>query len=593
MKRPVQRFVLQLIGGMLGGLACVHAVAAAPAWVEASDRDAQVLLDAISRFSPEQATRWGLVAYDDQALDLQPGVNARYRTALAAAREALRRDRATELNPHVREDLDIMIRSADLRIEELELNERFLLPYVGVGRTVFQGELILLTDQVDPARRAAALPRLRRYTGLVPGSTPLADLARARYEEKLRTPGLLPPFRGEVEQDLADNARYLEGVRKLFAKYRVSGGEEALAALDRQLGAYADWVRAAVLPQARTDPRLPAELYAHNLRQIGLDLRPPDLIARAELAFSEVTNELQSLAPLVARERGWPETDYRAVIARLKGEQLANEEIEPYYRTVVIPRLEQLIREHRVATLPDRPMVMRIASEAESALQPAPHMDAPPLINNRGERGTFVLPLGNPPSQGGKSEGYDDFTFKAGTWTLTAHEGRPGHELQFSRMVEQGVSRARSIFAFNSVNVEGWALYCEAEMKPYEPLDAQLIVLQLRLLRAVRAFSDPMLNLGLMTRERAHELLIHDVCLSEAFAREELDRFTFRSPGQATAYFYGYSRLMELRAATQVALGPRFDRLAFNDFIVAQGLLPPDLLARAVQADFDSGPVSR
>lgn len=577
----------------MGCLTCVQAAAAAPAWVEASDRDAQVLLDAISRFSPEQATRWGLVAYDEQALDLQPGVNARYRTALATARESLLRDRATELNPHVREDLDIMIRAADLRIEELEMDERFLLPYVGVARIVFQGELVLLTDQVDAARRAAALPRLRRYTGLFPGSTPLADLARARYEEKLRTPGLLPPFRGEVEQDLADNSRYLDGVRKLFAKYRVGGGDEALAALDRQLSAYADWVRAAVLPQARPDPRLPAELYAHNLRQIGLEVSPPELIAKAELAFSEVTNELQSLAPLVARERGWPETDYRAVVARLKREQLAREEIEPYYRTVVIPGLERLIREHRVATLPDRPMVMRIASEAESALQPAPHMDAPPLINNRGERGTFVLPLGNPPSRDGKSEGYDDFTFKAGTWTLTAHEGRPGHELQFSRMVEQGVSRARSIFAFNSVNVEGWALYCEAEMKPYEPLEAQLIVLQLRLLRAVRAFSDPMLNLGLMTRERAHELLIHDVCLSEAFAREELDRFTFRSPGQATAYFYGYSRLMELRAATQVALGSRFDRLAFNDFIVSQGLLPPDLLARAVQADFDPGPVSR
>jgi hypothetical protein len=309
-------------------------------------------------------------------------------------------------------------------------------------------------------------------------------------------------------------------------------------------------------------------------------------MTKAQLEFSEVTNELQALAPLVARDHGWPEQDYRAVIARLKQDQLPRAAIEPYYRTVVIPHLEGWIRKYRVATLPDRPMVMRVGSEAEAAVQPAPHMVPPPLIDNHGERGTFVLTLGIPPSSGGKSEGYDDFTFKAAAWTLTAHEGRPGHELQFSRMVEQGISRARGIFAFNSVNVEGWALYCEAEMKPYEPLDAQLIVLQQRLLRAFRAIADPMLNLGLMTRDHAHEILIRDVCLSEAYAREELDRFTFRLPGQATAYFYGYSRLMELRAATQIQLGSRFDRLAFNDYVVSQGLLPPDLMAAAVRSHF-------
>jgi len=48
---------------------------------------------------------------------------------------------------------------------------------------------------------------------------------------------------------------------------------------------------------------------------------------------------------------------------------------------------------------------------------------------------------------------------------------------------------------------------------------------------------------------------------------------------QAGAYFYGYSRLLELRAETELALGDRFDRLAFNNFVIDQGMLPPDLLA--------------
>ena len=143
-----------------------------------------------------------------------------------------------------------------------------------------------------------------------------------------------------------------------------------------------------------------------------------------------------------------------------------------------------------------------------------------------------------------------------------------------------------SLFAFNSVNVEGWALYAEAEMKPYEPLAGQLFALQARLQRAARAFLDPMLNLGLISPERATEILMQDVGLSAAMTKQEVDRYTFRAPGQATAYFYGYLKLMELRTATEVALGPKFNRQAFNDYIIGQGLLPPQLLAKAVQEEF-------
>src|SRR5690606_6620356 len=136
------------------------------------------------------------------------------------------------------------------------------------------------------------------------------------------------------------------------------------------------------------------------------------------------------------------------------------------------------------------------------------------------------------------------------------------------------------------VNAEGWALYAEAEMVPYEPIDGQLIALQFRLMRAARAMLDPMLNLGLIDRERASRLLLDDVVLSPAMARQEIDRYTFNAPGQAGAYFYGYTRILELRMETELALGDRFDRLAFNNFLLDQGLLPPDQLAEAVRGQF-------
>ena len=74
--------------------------------------------------------------------------------------------------------------------------------------------------------------------------------------------------------------------------------------------------------------------------------------------------------------------------------------------------------------------------------------------------------------------------------------------------------------------------------------------------------------------------------LSHAFAKEEVERFTFRWPGQANSYFYGYTRLLSLRKEIESILGPRFSPQRFHDFILDQGLLPPDLLRRAVLEHF-------
>ncbi len=590
MQRPIHA-LLRPAALLLGGAFLLSPASAGttdtPAWIARSNENAQVLVKDLAKFSPEFASRVGVAGFDDKIADLTPGVEERTRLALTASRDELARRVMVETDPLVRQDLEILVESADNQLNTNALNARLMLPYADIAQLIFFGEFSLLDGQIDAARRPAALARLKLYTGLAPGSKAVTELAKERYLEKQATAGLLPPYQGEIEKHLAAMPRYAAGIRQLYGKYgidKLDGAPAALDALDAQLKAYADWIRTTILPTARRDYRLPAELYADNLRNIGLDIPPEEVMKKAQLAFAEIRNEMKAIAPLVARQHGFPDSDYRAVIRALKKEQITKAEVEPYYRTV-IAEIEAIIRREKILTLPDRPMLMRIASEAENAAQPAPHYQPPPLIGSKGEQGVFVLTTGNTDATG-KQAGFDDFTYKAGAWTLTAHEGRPGHDLQFAAMVERGVSLARSLFAFNSVNVEGWALYAEAETKPYLPLDGQLIALQHRLLRAARAFLDPMLNLGLITRERALEVLLQEVCLSDGMANQEVDRYTFRSPGQATAYFYGYTKLMELRTATEVALGARFDRQAFNDFIISEGMLPPGLLAKSVREQF-------
>ena len=74
--------------------------------------------------------------------------------------------------------------------------------------------------------------------------------------------------------------------------------------------------------------------------------------------------------------------------------------------------------------------------------------------------------------------------------------------------------------------------------------------------------------------------------LHHAAATEEVERFTYRAPGQANSYFYGYTRLLSLREEVEAALGAKFQQRKFHDFILSQGLLPPDLLRKAVLEEF-------
>lgn len=561
------------------------AAPAAPAWVQKSDENAQVLLEVLARFGPEGAGQLGIPGLDEQILDLSPGFEERASAATRKAAGELRQRLAAEKDPAVRQDLQILIGAAEDNLRGEEMEKKYFLPYFNVTRTVFGGLQGLLDDQVEASRRPAALVRLKKYAGLEPGTKPLTLLAQDFTRGRLADAKLVGPFKDQIERDLATNQTVVAGIGELFAKYGIKGYEEPYAKLKEQLAAYDGFVRKEILPRARTDFRLPPEIYAENLKQVGIDMPVEELVSRAQVAFREIQNEMAALAPLVAKEKGIASTDYREVLRELKKKQIVGDAILSHYEER-IRGLEEIIRREKIVTLPERPMKFRVASEAESVGSPAPHMQPPRLIGNTGEMGEFVLPLRIPGQQGQKTLVLDDFTYDAFSWALTAHEGRPGHELQFASLVENGVSKARAIFAVNSVNVEGWALYAEAEVKPYLPLDGQLAALQSRLARAARAILDPSLQKGTVTREEAMRILQEEVGLSEGMALQEVQRYTFRSPGQATSYFCGYTRLMELRAEVERALGPKFDRLEFHDFLLAQGLLPPSLLRQAVFEEF-------
>jgi uncharacterized protein (DUF885 family) len=571
-------------------LAATTASAVAPdgadhSWIERSNSYTNMLLDVQLEHSPEEGSREGVAKFDDRISNPTLADQLAERHEFETVLTRLDAARTKETDKKVLEDLDILRKAFDLQFRQEDFGLQHEVPFHNASERVFQGLRGLLDDQVAPQRRRAALIRLRKYSGVEPGYAPFTELLKRRELEQIAKPGVIYPSKGELETELGRNSNYVDGIAALFRKYELRGWESAYAKLKDQLTAYDAWVRDHILPKARADFRLPPEKYALAFESYGIDIPPAKIAAMAHTAFKEYQAEMDSLAARIAKANGYSSSDYRAVIAELKKKQITGDAILPFYQNR-LHEIERIIVAKNLVTLPARPAIIRLATAAETAQQPAPHMTPPALLHNTGQRGEFVLPLNIPSTTGGSADEYDDFTFDAVSWTLTAHEARPGHELQFDSMVEHGVSLARAHYAFNSTNAEGWGLYSEYIVEPYEPLEGQLMTLQLRLLRAARAFLDPELQSGEVTPGQAYAVLEKDVMLSHAFAKEEVERFTYRAPGQANSYFYGYTRLLSLRKEIEKSLGGKFDQKKFHDFILSQGLLPPDLMHTAVIDEF-------
>ncbi len=574
------------------GLVCSLGLGAAPLlaqdgeeadWLTRSNEIAYTVLEMNARFVPEFAGQQGIDGYDEEVIDLKANLHERQMAVEAERLAYLEAQLENESDPRVRQDIEIMIKAVEDGIEASQINYERVSPYGNLAGLVFFGFNGLLDKQVPAERHPAALVRLKKYTGQAEGYEPLVEDVKRLLSERMAFDGLIMPYRGEVEQDLERAPVMMAGLPELFEATELEGWEDDLALLTEQFAEYNEWVRENVLPVARPDAALPRELYELALKNFGVDDSPEALIRTGQIAFVNIRNEMMALAPLVAAEKGWEETDYRDVIMRLKEDQAYGDDLLAAYRETM-EELDRIIARENLATLPNEPARMRMATAAETAQSPAAHLDVPRLIGNTGEYPEFIVP--NIPQNEDGSWPDSDYAVRAGMWTLSAHEARPGHEMQFTSMLRGGVSIARATFAFNSANVEGWALYAEAISKPYMPLEGQLFSLQARLLRAARIWLDPMLNLNLVTAEEAKRVLMEDVMEDESSAQNEIERYTYRMPGQATAYYYGYETLQSLRALTELKLADRFDAQAYHDFLLAQGLLPPDVLREAVETGF-------
>ena len=151
---------------------------------------------------------------------------------------------------------------------------------------------------------------------------------------------------------------------------------------------------------------------------------------------------MRVIAPMVAKEKGFP---LRRLPRRDQGveeEAVLGEAILPTYQAR-IKEIEQLIRENHIVTLPTREMQFRLASEAETAAQPAPHMDVP-RDRQYGEKGASCSPAHRSVER--KGDRLRRFHFRRCGLDADRARGMSGHELQFALdSGKRSVDRARPV----------------------------------------------------------------------------------------------------------------------------------------------------
>jgi len=168
--------------------------------------------------------------------------------------------------------------------------------------------------------------------------------------------------------------------------------------------------------------------------------------------------------------------------------------------------------------------------------------------------------------------------------TLLHHEGVPGHHLQAGALRAAPLSRFRRSVRF-SAWTEGWALYAEQLADELGAFDddpfGRIGYLQGQLFRACRVVVDTGIHHARWSRDQAIAWMVANAGETQSAAEREIDRYCVY-PGQACSFMVGKQQIVAARAAAQARLGATFALRSFNDFVLASGPLPMDVLSAHV-----------
>jgi hypothetical protein len=540
-------------------------------WVKSSDNISEEFTKSFSEIYPEMGSSLGYQEFDKLGMNLSKETERAEIALLKIWEKRLNKKLLRESSQNLKVDLLILLDRVQTDLEWKVVDEKLAtISFYEASKVIYNSLFQLINKQSPKKRKKDAVSRFKYYMSNS-GKSNLIDAYQSeiiRNQIKYKDRKKFYPFEGEVKKYLADSSSYIKGVKELLEKSGRTDWIKEYELFSVKIKKYDIFIKDKILPQARKQPNYPKDVYKLILKGAGVNTDPDSMIKIGKRDYSKIYGKFRIIAKKLSKKYNLTKSDPASVIKFLKSKQVSSiKEVSVLYNSAS-DRLEKIIRKNNLVSLPRKKLMIRFAGDAESKASPVPHLNPPPLIDNEGVLPEFVVPT----SSSGKPP-FDDFSYKSAATILTAHEGRPGHDLQFSKMLESPVSIVRARYAMNSVNVEGWALYAEDLVYPYLTDEEKMVAIQSRLWRIARYFLDPMVQLGKAKQSKVMQIFNNELGVSKVMAGLEYQRYAFRNPGQATAYYQGLLNILNIKKDFESEYG-NLNLKCFNDTLLSFGLLP-------------------
>jgi uncharacterized protein (DUF885 family) len=367
--------------------------------------------------------------------------------------------------------------------------------------------------------------------------------------------------------------------------------DKAIAALRTAVAEHQAWLDKTLVPNAKGDFRIGAELYDRKLAfALNSPLTRAEIRQRAESELERVRKEMYAIARTVLAgkadapelpEAPTAEQQQAAIQAALEityADRPAREDVVETAKAATT-RATEFVREKNLVELPDAPVKIILMPEFQRGVAVA-YCDSPGPLDKHLDTFYAVSPIPEDWTEEQTTSFLREYNRRS-IEELSIHEAMPGHYLQIFHS-NRHPSVLRAVLSSGPF-VEGWAVYAEKVMVDAGYLDndplMKLINLKWYLRVLTNAIMDSAIHVDGMTREQAMELMTQKGFQQEREAAGKWVRAQLTS-AQLPTYFVGFQEHLDLRREVEAKEGAAFDARKYHDKALSFGS-PPVRYVRA------------
>ncbi|UQY88875.1 DUF885 domain-containing protein [Stenotrophomonas rhizophila] len=564
---------------------------AADAAVDAAFADlSKRALDTWMQLSPISATQIGDHRYDSEIDDLSAAGQQKMLTAYKGLLGELDKVEVGKLSRENQVDAAILrnqLQSEIWNAEVLQASKWDPQIYNGTAGSALYGLM---------AREFAPLPdRLKSATARMEKLPQIFAQARENLD-----PARVPKIHAETVSK--QNKGILSIVDTFITPHigelPAEDGKRLQAAIDglkKAVDEQQTWLDKTLVPNAKGDFRIGAELYDQKLKfALNSSLSRAEIGERARAELKRVRQDMYGIAQTVLNGKpGAPalpanpsdEQQQAAIEAALElayADKPARDKVVDDAKAALAQSTE-FVRKHDLMTLPDAPVDIILMPEFQRGVAVA-YCDSPGPLDKNLKTFYAVSPI--PDDWTDKQ--VDSFLREYNSrmiHLLSIHEGTPGHYLEGWHS-GKFPSTLRAVLR-SGLFAEGWAVYTERMMQEQGYLDNDPLFHLVQLKFYLRTISNAILDQGVhvdnWTREQAMQLMTHDAFQQESEASGKWVRAQLTS-AQLPTYFVGAQEHFDTRKAVQEKQGDKFNLKAYHDQMLSYGA-PPVRFARQLMLD--------